>query len=148
MSDIISIDVDLRRIHAWSRDHGTVCYKASSVAPLLEFVRSSDEPCIVLMEVASAQSYTDGDAAKLYNKRRWMIYNMAIAGELSVHLGPLLLVSPSSSWTCGYPEKERQLLAKADAKNHDLKECQTMIDFYRRAPNKWHTYDNFKDEIL
>ncbi len=148
MTDVIACDVDLRRIHAWSRNHGKVCYRSPSIRDLLTFVNSSTDDCIVLMEVASAQSYTDGDAAKLYNKRRWMIYNMAIAGELSVHIGPILLVSPSSSWTMGYPEKARHALAKADASNHDLRECQTMLNFYDRAPNKWMPYDVFKDEIL
>lgn len=148
MGDVIAIDVDLRRIHAWSRDHGPVCYKQPDLGLLLAKIQPT--PTTILMEVASATSYQDGDARKLFQKRRWMIYNMAIAGEFSVRVARqhTFLVAPSSAWTKGYPEAVRQKMAKADAKNHDLREVQTMIYFHSIHPTAWVPYAEYLNEKL
>ncbi len=151
MPDVIAVDVDLRRIHAWSKESGEICYKHPSLAVLLDRVNWPDiEQPTVIMEVSSAQSYQDGDARKLYQKRRWMIYNMAIAGELAVYLNTraTFLVAPSSAWTKGYEEKARHALAKADAKNHDLRECQAMIWSFGVNRKAWVPYRQYLDEIL
>jgi len=135
---IIAVDIDYRRVHAWSSKHGRVAYKASVydlVTKLYDL-----KPDLVLVEVAAPIAYR---GAARGSQLKWFIYNSYAAGILLTLYTGKTLVSPSSSWTLSYPEKVRHALAKTTATNHDLRECETMIWFYQQHPRKWREHAEY-----
>lgn len=137
----IAVDCDLRRIHAWDSESGMVCYKAPDLGYLFEYIFAQDADTRVLFEIVGPIMHREGDARKLHHTHRWMIYNAAMAAHLDRWLrekgydSPL--VATSTAWTRGYTEKERHKIACADARNHDLRECQSMLAFHRAYPKPW-----------
>ncbi len=146
----IAVDCDLRRIHAWDSESGKVCYRSPDIGDLLRHV-DQVAPKLVLYEIASATDYTDAHSAAIrYNKRRWMLYNMYTAGTLYHMLairGVDMLVSPSQLWTKGYSEEQRKEIAKCDASNHDLRECQAMLFFHSNSPKQWTPLTTFLQRL-
>jgi len=128
---IYAIDCDLRKIYIHGEDRPV--FNASTVEPVVDWIVRQPRDHVILFELASQLSY--GDRARFTSNREWLLYNMAVAARLSAHFP--LLTSPSHVWTQGYDIKVRHALAKADAKNKDLRECQAMIWFYKQYPEHW-----------
>ncbi len=153
MVEVIACDIDLQRIHAWSSVSGRVCYKSPNLDVLQTYLAGLEEKPILLAEVASQVDYTDdsGNAGQAYNKRRWMLFNIAMAARLDSWwqriTGADLLVSPSSKWTMGYAEAYRHAAAKVTATNHDLREAEAMIFFYRGKPKNWVPFMTYLGDI-
>jgi hypothetical protein len=142
---VIAIDCDLRKIYAWCDTCGVaICKKAPDLALIREHIRLhlSDEPITVLYEIAGPVDYTDNKAIA-HNKRRWTIWNVAMAAYLDAVKLSQVLVSPSSTWTSGYPIEARHKLAKADYPQKDIRECQAMVWSYRLNPKSWTTLGDF-----
>lgn len=133
---IAGCDCDLHKLYI-VREDGLVIANGvpSPQAPPLVDVH------LLLYEIAGAKDYTaDRSPGIAYNKRRWTIWNVAVAVSCAAWCdenGVQMLVAPSSAWTKGYNAKVRQTLIKADAANHDLRECQAMIGFYKLHPECW-----------
>jgi hypothetical protein len=158
MSDrpTIAVDTDLRKIYAWCSVHGQVCKAEKN--PLELFVHLATHhgtttlKTRVLCEIAGPVDYTDNKAVA-HNKRRWTIWNVsavtdiASAGRDSAGPGWDTLVSPSSDWTHGYELAVRHKLAKATAKQKDLRECEAMIWSYRVKPTAWRPLPQFLAEL-
>lgn len=142
-ADIVAVDCDLRRLHAWGSTRGEVAYNASLDA--LVALLSATPPGQLLFEIASPVFYGK-TRAEHYHKARWALHNTACAGVLSNRF-PSMLVASSSAWTESHPEKERHAMAGATARNHDLRECQAMIAFYQRNPIKWVPFHQFLKEL-
>ncbi len=150
---LISIDADLHKLYGWCSACGRVCSNepnhAAIAAHFTMHIRDASETIapLMLFEIASPMAYRDGKAAH-YNLAKWMIFNVATVVALAVPRHPsVLLVSPSSKWTLGYEAAARQKMAKADASNHDLRECQSMIAFYRMAPAQWVTLPDYLRDL-
>ncbi len=139
----IAVDCDLRKIYAVSSDGVQVC-KAVSGMDAIYAVRGSN-PDLVLFEIASPVDYNEMPG-QAYQKRRWMLYNMAMASQFNNTFANVL-VSPSSNWTHGYDLKTRHKLAGCDATQKDLRECQAMLWFHSKAPAKWMTLKTFLENL-
>lgn len=145
---LIGVDCDLHKIYAWCDTCGiAICEKATKPDLIFEHLRlhfDAKNPPTVLYEIAGPVDYTDNKAVA-HNKRRWTIWNIATVAALNCQSTDwmTLLVSPSSSWTSGYPIEARHKLAKATYPQKDIKECQAMIWSYRTTPAKWTTLGDF-----
>jgi hypothetical protein len=135
----IALDIDLNRIHAWSSASGQVCYNAP--VPPLERLAEHDR---ILVEVASPFFYMARyNKGEVTNRMKWAIFNGIVTGQIFHYcqmnkIEDRLLVSPSSEWTLGYPEDIRIRIAGVqDKNNHDLRECQSMLFFHGRNPERW-----------
>lgn len=144
---IYACDCDLRAAYVMASDGAQIFngVPARVLAHWAAFLSADDT---LLFEIASATDYTDreNNKGKAYNKRRWMIYNLATAGMVG-SVFPRLLVAPSSTWTRGYNLTMRHTLAKADARNKDLRECQTMIFMHRLRPQDWCPLDEYLEVL-
>jgi hypothetical protein len=149
-SETIAIDCDLRRLHAWGTGCGRVCYNASLAQAIkhLQARRAAVTDLVVLFEIASPIVYGSAQEARerAYNTMRWAIYNAFAAGRIAA-VFPGLLVAPSSAWTESHSEKQRHAMAATTASNHDLRECQAMLSFYRRNPVKWVPYHAYLEKL-
>lgn len=146
---MIAVDIDLRKVYAWSSISGVVASGALTsdnylLMSIVLAASSADEN--VLVEVAGPIDYSDNKAVA-HNKRRWTIYNIAKAMQLHIELPGRVLVSPSSDWTSGYPIEVRHKLAKATAKQKDLRECEAMLWSYRVTPMKWRPLPEFLERL-
>lgn len=143
MPSIISFDIDLGRIHAFSNIDGIVCYNAAEI-PYEAINRHN----IVLIEVASAILYGNIRGGEANNRVKWVAYNSAIAGRIFEycqwkHDSAVVLVSPSSKWTLGHDESMRQALAGVSGDNHDIREARTMQFYYATNPGKWEPFNAY-----
>lgn len=138
----VAIDCDLHKLYAVC-DHGPVfkAVKAHDAMTAMEEFK----PDLVLFEIASPVDYSEMPG-RSYNKRRWMIYNIATA--MKFHLRFNVLVSPSSSWTHGYDREMRHKLAGCKAKQKDMREAEAMLWFYAKAPTRWMNLDNYLEGEL
>ncbi len=107
-----------------------------------------DDNVTMLVECGSTHTYGD---RVLKKKQAWLIYNSMIVAQLDILsrqcpalYGVKMLVSPSSTWTHGYDEKKRHLLARTKPvdgytkdQNHNIEECQAMAHFYTMNPDDW-----------
>jgi hypothetical protein len=97
----------------------------------------------LLVEVSSPQSFVRGvlKPSIAYPLAKWALWNIAQAAGISnaIHdiTGKPMLVAPSDRWTKGFEVKTRHAMAKATAKNKDLRECQAMIWSYKHHPDCW-----------
>lgn len=115
---------------------------------------TSAAPDVLLLECASPHLYAP--MGKVFKKQQsWVIYNSAMVSRLAYRFaGIKVLVSPSSTWTNGLPEKVRHTLVGAvepvfpRAKGrHDLKDCQAMIWTYRQEPDRWCSLEDFLEML-
>jgi hypothetical protein len=137
MPDIVAIDVDINRFHAYSSRSGRLFYNEPS--PNWDEVATHQ---VILIEVASGVS-TAASSAEEYNRRKWAVANSfqigwATRGLAERGLLDRILVSPANLWTLGYAEETRdQMASVAGTMNHDLRACAAMILFYQTNPGKW-----------
>ncbi len=141
MPSILSFDIDLNRVHAYSNDYGVICENSPDIP-----YGSLQCHQTVLIEVASANFY-GSKPGEIYNRVKWVIFNSMMAGRIYQHCMqmtdcPIVLVAPSSSWTCGYPEALRHSLAGVTG-SHDIKECKAMQFFYGTNPGKWQAFEAY-----
>jgi len=140
---IVSIDVDLHRVCAWSNQEGPVVVGAKNIYPIAKIIK----PDLFLFEIASPVYY----GTKIYLKKlAWYIFNAAEAAFFSDTTSIKTLFAPSNIWTNGYNEEARHALAEVHFEEkfnkrdrHDLGECQAMQYFYNERPEQWvslHTY--------
>lgn len=144
---IVSIDVDLRKTFAvvWDEVKGArTLVNNKPHGPLLDALHSA-KPDLVLVEVASAVDYTSMPGVA-HNKRRWMIYNIAVATmiyEQGLEGGWSMLVAPSSAWTRGFELTVRHKMSGTQQSNKDLREADSMRWFYQRHPKAWRTLPEY-----
>jgi hypothetical protein len=141
---ILSFDIDLNRIHAWSSESGRVCYNASGSEVPFQQMALHD---ITLIEVASNVFY-DRTPSIVHRRAAWAIFNTYFATVLwtwhrSVAPEKKILVAPSSAWTLGYSEEFRHSIAEVTGDNHDIREVRCMQFFYRRNPDKWVPFETY-----
>jgi len=154
MSDpsILSFDIDLNRVHAWSSLTGRVCYNETIDKMPVQQMALHD---ITLIEVGSNVFY-DKKPHVVHRTAAWLIFNTYATTVLwtwhrSIAAGKKLLVSPSSSWTLGHEELIRHAMADVTGDNHDIREARCMQFFFRHNPEKWMPFEtyfnsfNFKD---
>ena len=155
VKNIIALDIDLNRIHAWSNRDGRVCYNA----PDFPFAQIASHDTI-LVECWSPHLYVkNGNKAynslkgEITNRLRAVLWNSFKVGELYSYLAvrdieDRMLVAPSSEWTGKFPEDVRQAMAGVTGQdNHDIRECRTMLFFYKKSPSKWKPYQEFLDGL-
>lgn len=98
---------------------------------------------LVLFEVGSPVLYQKTKRGQ-YHKIRWTIYTTAIASWYRHALfGWSFRVSPSSDWTLGHPDKARWAMAGATGRNEHIRDCEAMISFYQRNPDKWVSFAEY-----
>ena len=153
MSDptrVIAIDVDLGRFTAVHSTRGVLADNHRKGLFPTKFTDALYDVDVLLLEVAGPVMHH----AESHSHRRWMIYNALWIGYL---LGGIpehstlghdsCFVCPSTIWTKGYDEKSRQAIAGlpgvAKKADHDVRECLTMIDFYRKDPSVWVPLDQY-----
>lgn len=139
---ILSFDIDLNRVHAWSSETGRVCYNATGAEVPFQQLSLHD---ITLIEVASNIFY-DKRPQVVHRSAAWAIFNTYFATVLwtwhrSIAADKKLFVAPSSLWSLGYPEHARHAIAEVTGDNHDIREARAMQFFYGRNPSKWVPFD-------
>lgn len=135
MTHLIGIDIDLRRCHAWSTEHGRLLYNAShhELTKLIEDI----EDATFLVECGSPTVY-NLSSNKLYNKLRWFIYNSFICGMVaSCDTRSTVLFSPSSAWKKGWSEDDMMATLKITGDNHDIRQCRAMVRMYMMDQSCW-----------
>lgn len=145
MRDVVAIDCDLRRIHAWSARTGKVCYNEPNLARVVDYL-SMNRVTRILFEVAGV-TYGDRGPAAIRSQMRWAEYNLGIAGWLHAMFSDQFRVAPSSVWTRGFDVKTRHKMSMATAKNKDLRECQAMLWFYAREPARWVSFPEYLNSL-
>lgn len=147
---LLAIDCDLHRIHGRVRSNNTLKTVASGVKTpeafgvcLAPYLLPS---LTILFEVASAVDYGQTGAD---SKRRWMLYNIAVAASLATALPPEvpLLVAPSSKWTKGLARPVRHALCKTVAPTKDLRECDAMMFMYDHEPQSWVPFNQYLADL-
>jgi hypothetical protein len=130
-----------------------VCTGHNGINPIAGHAHDHDE-ALILFEVGSPASMAGGRVssnAVAFNLMKWVIFNTAKATELAIWVNRWphikMKVSASSAWTLGHDVKRRHLISKADAKNKDLRECQSMIYFYERHPTAWCSLDTYLEAL-
>jgi hypothetical protein len=138
----LAIDCDLHKLYAVTSDGEIVCKADPGLQNIMAWAKEVD---LILFEIASAVDYTkDQGPAVAHNKRRWTIFNAAMAMALQCWLpDKRLLVAPSSAWTCGFELKTRHAMAKCKQKQKDLREAEAMIWFHAARPEKWCSLTDF-----
>lgn len=141
---ILSFDIDLNRIHAWSNEFGRIAYKAPSLTD--EILGAIGHHDVVLIEVASNIFY-DKRPSVVHRTCAWMLFNTYTATEI-MHARVLYgktqpLVAPSSMWSMGYPEDVRHAMADVTGDNHDIREARCMQFFYLKCPTKWVPFQTY-----
>ena len=144
MPSILSFDIDLNRVHAWSSLSGRVCYNETVDKLPVQQLPLHD---ITLIEVGSNIFYNKKPEV-VHRTAAWLIFNTYVATLLwNWHRGiassKTLLVSPSSSWTLGHEEPIRHAIADVTGDNHDIREARCMQFFYLRNPEKWVSFDAY-----
>ena len=148
MARLLSVDIDLHRVHCWDSTNEAVVCVDSTMSKLLTELAAIDESVTLIVECGSTHTYGDKILKK---KMAWLIYNSIMVGKLDsaiwqneslIHVN--MLVSPSSTWTHGFDEKKRHLWAKTQPvhgytkdQNHNIEECQCMAHFYTMNPDDW-----------
>jgi hypothetical protein len=141
---LLSFDIDLNRIHAWSSETGRVCYNATGDAVPFQQMALHD---VTLIEVASNVFY-DPTPSVVHRTAAWAIFNTYFATVLwtwhrSIAKDKILLVSPSSDWTLKFKEPVRHAMADVTGDNHDIREARCMQFFYGRNPSKWVPFETY-----
>lgn len=155
MVAVIALDIDLGRIHAFSTRDGRVCYKADALP--FSALTTHD---VVLAECWSPQMYFKNQDSRslksakgeLTNRLRACIYNSFVVGQLAEYLRwegreDTLLVAPSTQWTRGFPEDVRQAMAGVSGDNHDIRECRTMLAFFKLHRKAWLPYEQYQRNL-
>lgn len=169
MSDlgILAIDIDLGRFTAVHSVDGVMAHSADPCG--VDIVGLSHRTVLnrVLIEVAGPVMHH----AESHSHRRWMLYNMATASrfydEFLRRSGCKVLVAPSTAWTEGYTELERDAIAGIRplkyktvtrkgkttrvpiwAEPHDVRECRCMIDMFQKNPKHWKPLDQYLKELI
>jgi hypothetical protein len=146
MEGIISLDIDLRGVAAYSDIRGVILNGDTDEIPYEEMLKHQ----LVLVEIASPIFYGRNSKGSMTNRFKWAIYNSCIAGVIYTYLkdkSVKLLVSPSSSWTLGYTEEQRCSIANVAGNNHDIRECRCMQFFYKTNPGKWVSFEHYLSEL-
>lgn len=138
----IAIDCDLGRLHAWSSETGRVGYNETLVN--LSLMVNAASPDLVLFEISSPVMYDD---VVSISKLSWALWNMAMAVKLNTLLDMPMVVAPSSEWTRKLKEPVRQKLAGCTAPNHDLRECEAMLWFHDKEPQRWVPLANYLEAL-
>jgi hypothetical protein len=154
MDTIIACDIDLRKIYAVMRPFmGPDRILANGVsAPDIDF-GLWPAAATVLCEIASPVSFNRGGGGRVspgvvMNLGKWAIYNVATIAQIDSELRTFqVLVAPSDKWTMGYEIAQRHKLAKADATNKDLRECQAMIWSHRNNPKLWTPLTSYLENL-
>lgn len=147
---VLACDCDLHCLHAWDSARGKVCTAAPDIDAVALHIRG--EPVdTVLFEIASpvsgSRSSVSGNAVN-YQLMRWVIWNSSQAERLTWLLpNQKILVAPSNKWTKGHPAEARHKLCQAKGSNHDLRECEAMIWYYRHEPETWVPLRQYLKEI-
>lgn len=142
----LAIDCDLRKVYAALEGGRVVCKADPEARPIFE---DHWPDWTILFEIASALDYSDSKAIA-HNKRRWTIWNVAMAVRLDRHVrdtGGTFLVSPSHKWTRGHGREVRHALAKCQCTQKDLRECEAMIFMHHHRPQDWVPLQEFLDAI-
>lgn len=138
---IAAVDCDLRGSFVVATNG-----KASSGDDPLEALTSCDIPndATVIFEIAEPQSFLRGhqSSGAMYNLAKWTIWNVTQAVLCSLNY-PNFFVAPASKWTKGYSRSQRQTIARACAKNKDLRDCEAMLWFYHKDPSVWVTLPQY-----
>jgi hypothetical protein len=141
---LLSFDIDLNRIHAWSSERGRIAYNAPTLTT--DVICALADHAVVLIEVASHIFY-DKRPSVVHRTCAWMLYNTYVATQIyHQRLGlskPEPLVAPSSAWSHGYPELIRHSMADVTGDNHDIREARCMQFFYWRNPGKWVPFTDY-----
>jgi hypothetical protein len=149
--EIISLDIDLRKVYAWSNMRGILLNGVPKFN--LDLTRYPNP--LLLLEIASPVAYREG-RGPMYQTARWMIWNAAVCAEMdTLRRGILadLLVSPSSAWTLGYDHEARWKMAgiprkgKKWAYNKDIRECIAMQWFHDKHPRAWTSLGAYMEAI-
>ncbi len=149
---LIGIDCDLHEVTWWAESGAHHQGKPATSVPALTQFLTDQADSTILFEIAGAVDYTDNKGAA-HNKRRWTIYNVAMAQQLDhlFHTGLLFrhefLVAPSNLWTKGYPEKQRHALCRCTGATHDLREAQAMTRMYLRNPGAWTRLNDYLGQL-
>ncbi len=144
---IVSIDVDLHRVCAWSNEKGTLVVGAKDTYAVAKIVR----PDLFLYEIASPVYY----GSQIHMKKlAWYIFNSAEASFFSLRSTSTVLFAPSNVWTNGYPEEARHEMAEVSFEQkynkrdrHDIGECQAMQYFYREHPAQWKSLHQYLEAL-
>jgi hypothetical protein len=154
MQELIGVDIDLRRCHAWSSTRGRLCYKAN-LDELCYAIEPADDSGLnrsqtLLIECGSAHIYGLQKAA-LHNKLRWMIWNSYAVGWLRHFyqriFGVELLCSPSSTWKHGLQEGPMMKILDITGDNHDIRQCRAMVAMYAKHPEDWVGIEQFMSTL-
>ena len=149
-SSIMAVDVDLGRVHAYSRLTGRICFNS----PEWPWDAMTQHE-VVLVEVASPVDTSraqdgNGREAQEYNRRKWMIGNAFMVGRLQFWMEsrgatcPKIFVSPANLWTLSHKEEMREVIAGcAGQDNHDIRACRCMLHYFGTNPEKWKPLDQF-----
>ncbi len=140
---IVAVDCDLRKLYAVSSHGEQICKAVDGSAAIFAITRAN--PDLVIFEIASPVDYSEMPG-QAYQKRRWMLYNMAMAMKFHTTFAAVL-VSPSSKWTHGYDLATRHKIAGCDMTQKDLRECQAMNWFYMKAPERWVTLPKYLEDL-
>lgn len=142
---VLSLDIDLGRIHGWSSERGQVMYKDTDVN-----WNEVDQHQVIIAEIASPVFYAKQyNKAEITNRMKWALFNGCTVGRVYQYLcgkqqGTKLLVAPSSAWTLGYPEDQRNRIAGCHGENnHDIRECRCMQFFFKTNPGQWKSLPDY-----
>lgn len=154
MAELIGVDIDLRRCHAWSNTRGRLCYNAD-LAALTSIITGCNHHTTVLVECSSPHIYNIKKAA-LYNKLRWMCYNQYALGYIFAFWYGLLLdgndvaallCSPSSTWKHSMSEKVMMEVLDITGDNHDIRQCRAMVAMYKKHPEDWKPVEDYMEKL-
>lgn len=140
-SELIGVDLDLRRCHAWSNVKGRLCSNVDydSLFDAIGFTNAT-----LLVECASPIVYGVAPSA-LRNKLRWMIWNTWALGRLNVWY--TVLCSPSSIWKHGHRTKELHKVLGLTGDNKDIRECRAMVALYDKHPGDWAGVEQYMEKL-
>lgn len=140
----LAVDCDLRKVFAYDSDAKRVVANGEAdITSVILWCRRQVAPT-VLFEVASAVDYTNSKAIA-HHKRRWTMFNIAMAERLSQWCD--LHVAPSSAWTKGFDVKARHRMAKCILPNKDLRECEAMLWFHAHEQRAWVPWAQYLREL-
>lgn len=138
---IVAVDCDLRRIHAWHSVKGPLFTAMPNPIDAVAAIGLAGADRI-LFEIASPVHYRDGGGAA-HQLMRWALFNAYCATLFDREFPGRMLVAPSSVWTKGHNVTTRHLVARAQGKNKDLRECEAMLWFYTKEPKSWVPLDTY-----
>jgi len=145
--EIVGVDIDLRRCHAWSSTRGKLCYKAS-LAELVKVIQDSSIHATFVVECASPHIWgAKENQGMVYNKLRWTIWNSYAIGVLSTIEDRRLFVSPSSTWKHSWQEDEMMKILGIKGDNHDIRQCRAMVAMNTMHPKDWIPINTFMEKL-